>query len=212
MKNHLTIKQKKILSTILDLQQKLGKSPTLKEIYMAMKSDYSGISSIQRHVNTLKEKGYISNEKHQARSLELSLPEQIVNIPLVGSAPCGAPFLAIENIEAYIPYKKSLLRGDPKNYFFLQAVGDSMNKADISGKNIDSGDFVLVRKQQTADFGKRVVALIGDDATIKKLIKAEGHMRLEPESTNPDNKAIILFDNFSIQGEVVDVIKKEVDN
>lgn len=206
MNKSLTVKQKLVLATIQDLRAKLGKAPTLEEIREAL--DYAGISSVQRHVDALKKKGYLSNERYQARTLEVSLPEQMANIPLVGNVPCGVPFLAVENIEAYIPYSKSLLHGQPDDYFFLRAIGDSMNNAKISGKSIDSGDFVLVKKQPTADFGSRVVTLIGDEATIKKIVQGDGYVRLEPESTNPDNKPILLFDDFSVQGVVKDVIKK----
>lgn len=206
MNKSLTVKQKIVLATIQDLKTRIGKAPTLEEIREAL--NYSGISSVQRHVDALKKKGYITNERYQARTLEVSLPEQLVNIPLVGNVPCGVPFLAVENTEAYIPYNKSLLSGQPDDYFFLRAVGDSMNNAKISGKSIDNGDYVLVKKQSAADFGSRVVALIGDEATIKKIVRGDGYVRLEPESTNPDNKPILLFDDFSVQGIVVDVIRK----
>jgi len=207
MEKSLTAKQKLVLITIQDLRGKLGKAPTLEEIRKAL--GYSGISSVQRHVDALKKKGYLSNERYQARTLEVSLPAQKVNIPLLGNVSCGSPFLAIENIEAYIPYDKPALHGNVDGYFFLRAVGDSMNNTNVSGKTIDSGDFVLAKKQQTADFGNRVIALIGDEVTIKKIVCGEGCIRLEPESTNPENKPIILFDNFSVQGIVVDVIKKK---
>lgn len=207
MKKSLTAKQKLVLATIQDLKAKLGKAPTLEEIRKAL--DYSGISSVQRHIKALKNKNYLSSERYQARTLEVLLPEKMAKIPLVGNIPAGAPFLAIENIEAYIPYDISRLKGDSKDYFFLRAIGDSMNKSNINGKTIDDGDYVLVRKQVTADYGKRVVALIGNDATIKRLIKSDVGVSLEPESSNSSNKPILIFDDdFSIQGEVVDVIKK----
>jgi len=208
MEKSLTAKQKLIMATIQDLKAKLGKAPTLEEIRQAL--NYAGISSVQRHVNALKKKGVLSNERYQARTLEVTYPEQVVNIPLVGSVPCGTPFLAIENIEAYIPYNKSALRGDSGDYFFLRAVGDSMNNASISGKNIQDGDFVLVKKQQVANPGSPIVALIGDEATIKKITRDGVFVRLEPETTNLNNKPIVLFgeENFSIQGIVIDVIKK----
>lgn len=206
MDKSLTAKQKQVLVTIQDLRKKLGKAPTLEEIRKAL--DYSGISSVQRHVDALKKKGFLSNERYQARTLEVSLTQETINIPLVGNVACGTPLLAEENIEAYIPYKKTSLHGNPNDYFFLRAVGDSMNRANVSGKTIDNGDFVLIKKQQAADFGNRVVALIGNEATIKRMVKGEGFIRLEPESTNLDNKPIILFEDLSIQGIVKDVIKK----
>jgi repressor LexA len=202
MDQKLTKAQKKVVATIRDLIQKTGKAPTLEEIRKAM--GYSSIYSVQRHLAALKKKGVVSSEKHQSRSLELNLEsEEKINIPLVGNIAAGKPLLAEENIEAYIPYKKSELRGELKSYFFLRAVGDSMDKA-----GIDDGDFVLVRQQQTANVGKPVVALVGDEATVKKLKKGDGFYILEPESTNPQNKPLYLFEDFSIQGVVYDVIKK----
>lgn len=196
----LTSKQKIILATVRDLKAKLGNPPTLKEIKEAL--GYAGISSVQRHVNALKKKGYLQNEPYKTRTLEVSLPEQTVNIPLIGNIAAGTPILAQENVEAYIPYDRVRI-GDHKSYFFLRAIGDSMNKA-----GIDDGDFVLVRSQQTANVGEKVVALIGDEATIKKLQKGAGYYVLQPESTNPDNKPIYMFDDFSIQGVICDIVKK----
>jgi len=192
----LTPKQKIVLAAISLLTNQQGYPPTLEDLRVYLK--YPRISSVQRHTDELKKKGYIDS----ARGLALSQRNEHVQIPLVGNVACGQPLLATENIEAYVPYEKSKLSGDPTNYFFLRAVGDSMNKA-----GIDNGDFVLVKKQETADFGKRIVALIGDEATIKKLNKGDGFVVLEPESTNPQNKPIYLFEDFTIQGIVKDVVK-----
>lgn len=202
MRKSLTSKQKTVLSTINDLTHKKGTPPRLEDLRIALK--YPRISSVQRHTDALKEKGYLD----KTRGLSLPIASEKTQIPLVGNVACGMPLLATENIEAYITYDASRIRGSSDNYFFLRAVGDSMNAANISGKSIDDGDFVLIRKQQTANPGSRVVALIGDEATIKKMVPEDGHVRLQPESTNPKNKPLILFEDFSIQGVVEDVIKK----
>ncbi len=202
MRNPLTSKQKIVLSTINDLTHKKGYPPKLEELRIAL--NYTQISSVQRHTDALKEKGYID----KARGLSLPHSSEKIQIPLVGNVACGMPLLATENIEAYIPYDVSGIRGGVQDYFFLRAVGDSMNKTNIAGKTIEDGDYVLIKKQSTADFGSRVVALIGEEATIKKLARGEEGYRLEPESTNPANKPIYMFDDFSIQGVVSDVIKK----
>lgn len=202
MNKSLTAKQKLVLATIQDLRAKLGKPPTLEAIRKSL--DYSGTSSVQRHTDALKEKGYLGN----TRGLSLPLSDEKVQIPLVGSVACGVPLLATENIEAYIAYDGSKVLGNIQDYFFLRAIGDSMNETSVSGKTIDNGDFVLVRKQTTANPGDKIVALIGDEATIKKIVPVDGAIRLEPESTNPDNKPIYLFDDFSVQGVVTDVIKR----
>ncbi len=156
----ITPKQRIVLAAIRDLRRSTGKMPTLDEIRGHL--SYATVSSVQRHVDALKRKGYLDN-KHQGRPLQLA-HQHLANIPLVGNVACGAPLLAQENVEAYVSYDEEKLRGGHDEYFFLRAVGDSMNKA-----GIDDGDLVLVRKADVAEPGKRVVALIGDDATIKSL-------------------------------------------
>ena len=203
MNKKLTSKQKQVLSTIIDLTQKFGHEPTLEQVRSAL--DYTSTSSVQRHTDSLKELGYLS----KSRGLSLSDADQTVQIPLVGNVACGAPLLAIENIEAYIPYDSTGLRGNSDDYFFLRAVGDSMDATNVNGKTIDDGDYVLVKKQDYPDFGKRIVALIGENATIKRLKRGDGHIILEPESNNPANKPIYVFEEISVQGVAEDVIKKE---
>lgn len=202
MNKKLTSKQKQVLSTIIDLTQKLGHEPTLEQVRSAL--DYTSTSSVQRHTDSLKELGYLS----KSRGLSLSDTDKTVQIPLVGNVACGAPLLAIENIEAYIPYDSTGLRGNSDDYFFLRAVGDSMDATNVNGKTIDDGDYVLIKKQDYPDFGKRIVALIGENATIKRLKRGDGHIILEPESNNPANKPIYVFEEISVQGVAEDVIKK----
>lgn len=202
MTKPLTSKQKTALSTITDLIHKKGTSPTLEDLRSAL--GLAQLSSVQRHTNALKEKGYLKN----TRGISLPTQSSKVQIPLVGNVACGVPLLATENVEAYISYDASKIRGAAQDYFFLRAVGDSMNKANVSGKTIDDGDYVLVKKQSVADSGDRVVALIGDEATIKKLVPVDGAVRLEPESNNPSNKPIYLFEDFLVQGIATDVIKR----
>ncbi len=202
MNKNLTSKQKQVLATIIDLTQKLGQEPTLDQVRSAL--NYTSTSSVQRHTDSLKELGYLS----KSRGLSLPDDDRTVQIPLVGSVACGAPLLAIENIEAYIPYDTRDLRGKSDDYFFLRAVGDSMNATSVNGKTIDDGDYVLVKKQDYPDFGKRIVALIGENATIKRLKRGDGHIILEPESSNPANKPIYVFEEISVQGIAEDVIKK----
>jgi len=202
MKKFLTSKQKIVLSLIKDQASKNGIMPTLEELRVTL--GLSSVSSVQRHTDALKEKGYLEN----TRGLSLPNSSDKVQIPLVGNVACGAPLLAIENVEAYIPYDSSSIRGSADDYFFLRAVGDSMDATNVAGKTIEDGDFVLVQKQQMAEKGNRVVALIGENVTIKKFIPGNDFVRLEPETTNSANKPIFVFKNLSIQGVVKDVIKK----
>lgn len=201
MSDALTSKQKLILTTISDLTHKLGYPPTLEQVRVAL--GYPRVSSVQRHTDALKKKGYLAD----SRGISVPTVAKQVKIPLVGNVACGMPLLAVENIEAYVTYDASKIRGAASDYFFLRAVGDSMDNADINGKNIDNGDYVLVKKTNVPEFGKRVVALLGEEATIKKLQRNNGHIVLQPESTNPANKPILVFDDLLIQGNVVDVVK-----
>jgi repressor LexA len=193
----LTNRQKEVLSTIQELTLKMGFSPTLKEIrdYLG----YKNITSVQRHTEALKRKGYLVSDKHKPRSLVVKKDlKHKYNIPLVGVVTCGQPILAQENIEAYIPLE---VKGDPKDFFILRVIGDSMNKADIN-----NGDLVLIKKQVDAEPGDKVVALVGDEATIKIFKQEKDRVILEPRSTNPIHKPLYIFDNLEIQGKVVDVI------
>lgn len=209
MKKSLTHQQRRILNIIKDLTLELGKPPTLEEIRKASGLNY--ISSVQRHVEALKEKEYLNHVPNQSRSLSPSFSNnQKVNIPLIGNIAAGTPILAIENIEAYIPYEPSKYKFKSEDYFFLRAMGDSMNQSSIQGKTIDDGDFILVRKQNVAEPGEIIVALLGDEATVKKLTQGSDCYILKPQSSNSNNKPIYVFDDLTIQGIVVDVIKKGV--
>lgn len=195
----LTPKQKLVLAAIRELQTIVGRVPTLEEIRNHL--NYATVSSVQRHMDALKRKGYIQSEKHQSRTMRLA-HQHVASIPLVGNVACGTPLLAEENIEAHVAYDADSLRGGTEDYFFLRAIGDSMNKA-----GIEDGDLVLVRKANTAEPGQRIVALVGDDATVKKLAKDDGHWVLRPESTNPKHKDLIMAEEFSVQGVVADIVK-----
>lgn len=201
MENNLTQKQKLALSAISDYIQKNGRSPTLDELRKILQ--LKAISSVQRHLQALKKKGYLTTEKNKTRGIRPQLEiGKTVNIPLVGNIACGVPLLAEENVEGYIPVKKEKIKGDISNYFFLRAVGDSM---DLAG--IDNGDFVLVKKTNYAEPGSRIIALIGNEATIKKYTLEKGAIKLVPESSNPKNKPLYFFEDIIIQGTVYDVFK-----
>jgi len=127
--------------------------------------------------------------------------EKMISIPVLGNVASGHPLFAEENIETEISVSTNLIRTD-KNYFILRASGDSMNKA-----NIDDGDLVLIRKEQTAEDGDRVVALIDDEATIKEFRNNGDHIVLLPKSTTKEHQPIILTRDFKIQGIVESIIK-----
>ncbi len=125
----------------------------------------------------------------------------MVRVPLVGSAPCGNPLLGQENIEKEILVEKAKIRPGYK-YFILKVEGDSMNLA-----GINDADLVLCRQQAKADTGDRVVALLGDNVTIKMYDKKDGHRILLPKSTNKIHMPIIPEEDSVVQGVVQEVLK-----
>lgn len=197
----ITPKQKEVIKAIKELTELYGQSPTLEEIrdYLG----YANTSSVQRHTEALKTKQLLKSNPKKRRSFELiNNIMKYINIPLIGEVACGKPSYAEEDIEGYIPYKADKLRGSAKNYFFLRAVGDSMDRAGIS-----DGDYVLIRKDLAPQISDKVVALIGDEATIKILQKRGNDFVLEPKSSNSIHKPIYLFEETLIQGKVYDVKK-----
>lgn len=202
MRQQLTPKEQKILGYLTEYIKQKAQSPTLEEI--AYHFGYTSLTSVQRAIVSLEEKGKITRDKFQKRNISLVVEseDKTFPVPVVGVVACGSPILAIENVESYLPTDLHFLRGNPKDYFYLRASGDSMNKADI-----DDGDLVLIRQQTTAKTNDRVVALIDDHATIKKLETGNGYIALVPESTNPEHKPIVLREEFSIQGIVIQSFK-----
>ncbi len=128
---------------------------------------------------------------------------EMVGIPLVGSAPCGEPLLGENNIEEIVKVEKSKIKPGTR-YFILRASGDSMNKA-----GINDGDLVLCRYSEKGETGDRVVALLGDNVTIKMYDKKDGKRILLPKSTNSIHQPITPEEGDSVQGIVQEVIKRE---
>lgn len=211
MDSNLTSNQKQVLQYIRDFRRKNGLSPKLREIQEGLKK-FPSLNSIAFLLEGLEAKGYIKRIKGAERGIILmeSTNEIVANVPLVGSVACGVPLLAEENVEGYIPVETRLLHGNAKDYFFLRAIGDSMNKANIDGKSIEEGDLILVKKGSTPNNGDKIVALIGDEATVKVFKKGADFVALVPQSSNPANKPIILHSDFTIQGVVKAVYKKEM--
>lgn len=180
-----------------------GKVPTMRRLMTGLY--YKSPRSAMMLMDELEQQGFLKKREGGSYNFVRDLPQdesRTVNIPLVGSVPCGSPMLAEENIEAMIPVSVVLAKPGSK-YFLLHAVGDSMNNADIN-----DGDLVLVRQQETAESGQRVVALIDDEATIKEFYKNNNVVMLKPNSKNSDHQPIILTSAFRIQGIVVATIPK----
>jgi repressor LexA len=181
-----------------------GRAPLVRELMKELR--YSSPRSVSYVLEKLEAKGYISRPGRGQIRLKTDLPgsdshAQTVNVPLVGSAPCGTPVFAEENIECTYPVSTALAR-KPHRYFLLRATGDSMNE-----KGIHDGNLVLVRQQPTADNGDTVVALIDGEATIKEFHRQTHAVVLKPKSTNRQHQPIILTSDFQILGVVQSVFE-----
>lgn len=181
-----------------------GRAPSVRELMESL--GYKSPRSAQVILGRLEDKGIIKKTKPRGLQLvgdPISRQDtaKTVDVPLVGSVACGAPILAQENVEAYFPVSTALAKPGSKHYL-LRASGDSMNAVGIS-----DGDLVLVRQQQDAEEGEKVVALIDDEATIKEFHRAKDAVILKPRSRNKSHKPIIVSDDFLIQGVVVATIR-----
>lgn len=181
-----------------------GKPPSVRELMEVL--GYRSPRSAAEVLRRLTALGFVNRRGDGRLQLLKDLPEhdahaRTVSVPLVGAAPCGAPLLAEQNIQATIPVSTRLAKPSHR-YFFLRADGDSMNKA-----GIEDGDLMLVQQQVTAENGDRVVALIDDEATVKVLRRGLGAIILEPRSTNKAHKPILVTSDFQIQGVVVATVR-----
>lgn len=201
----LTTKQQFVLRLIEDSIKKTGSAPTVREIQAEI--GCSSPMGVVSHLKSLERKGYIKRLEGKKRGIVLRSGEassdDMVQLPLVGNVACGMPIWAEELIEDYIPISTKLVRGNTEDAFILRAEGDSMNLA-----GIDDGDFIIVKKQNYAEDGDKIIALIGTEATAKTLKKLKDHVEFHPMSSNPKHKPIIPeMGTFMIQGKIVGVIK-----
>lgn len=173
-----------------------GAAPTTYEMAAALGI---GQATVTRYLRTMREAGVIEQDGPRSISTRRSRREaaESCRVPLLGSVACGLPMLAEENIEEYVRLPASLL--GPGTFFALRAKGDSMVNA-----GIDDGDLVLVRQQNTAEYDQIVVALVNDEATLKRFRPGGGIIRLHAE--NPAY-ADILVESCLVQGVAVKVIR-----
>ncbi|MEW5993317.1 MAG: transcriptional repressor LexA [Candidatus Zixiibacteriota bacterium] len=201
MKKPLTEKQRAVLEFIQEQIAGRGQPPTVREI--GRRFGIRSTNGVRTHLTALIKKGYLKKERLISRGLELTRSlAGVGRVPLVGSVPAGLPIDAIENVEGEIAVDTTFLpKGDT---FTLKVSGDSMKNAGIL-----DGDLVIVRKQQVAQKGDIVVAIIGGEATVKRYVPSGRTIRLQPE--NEDYEPIIVQQRsgeFRIAGKVVGLLRK----
>jgi repressor LexA len=200
----LGIKAREALRHIRNFLMQHGRMPSIRELMKEMK--YKSPLSPMLLLNELAANDFLEKKPDGSYILlkDLTAREsaRTVAIPLVGTASCGMPILAQENIEAMIPVSTNLAKPG-STYFLLRARGDSMNEV-----GINNGDLILVKQQPTASNGQNVVALIDDEATVKEYQHKGNFVTLLPRSNNKTLQPIILTQDFKIQGVVVAIIPK----
>ncbi len=206
MAKGLTRRQEEILDFVVSRVRDEGFPPTLKEI--AERFGLASANAARDHVLALERKGFLkrTGEKSRALSLDPSLRAAPAAIPrgwpLVGVVPAGSPVLAEENFEGYVDLNELFGRGD--GTFLLKVRGESM-----IGAGINDGDLVVVRTQDRVASGEIGVALVGGEATVKRLFHEEGTWRLQPE--NPAMDPIRVWDGdpeFRVAGKVIGVVRR----
>lgn len=197
----LTPRQKEILGYIKREVLKKGYPPSVREIGQAV--GLSSSSTVHGHLGKLESKGYIRRDPTKPRAIELVndrdlIRKEIINVPIVGRVTAGEPILAVENIEDFFPMPRDF--ANYEQVFMLRVRGDSMINAGIL-----DGDYVVVKQQEHAENGDVVVALMEDEATVKRFFREADHIRLQPE--NP-NLSPIRSADVQILGKVVGVFRK----
>ena len=212
--NSLNKREKSILKYIEKQIKKNGYPPSVREIGQAV--GLKSTATVHGYLAALEKKGYIKKESQKGRTLKLlkggALEEatqetfekdfysnrEMVNVPIIGKITAGEPILAVENVTDTFPIPLDFV-GNSES-FMLVVRGESMIEAGIL-----SGDYILVRKQNTAINGEIVVALIEDEATVKTFYKEQDHIRLQPENSTMEP---IIVTNCEILGKFTGVFRK----
>ena len=209
-------KREKAILKFIEKQIKLkGYPPSVREIGKAV--GLRSTATVHGYLNQLEEKGYIKKETQKGRTLKLlkggalegqtEMEEttkplysgrEMVDVPVIGKITAGEPILAVENITDTFPIPVDFV-GNFES-FMLTVRGESIIEAGIL-----DGDYILVKRQNTANNGDIVVALIGDEATVKTFYKEKDHIRLQPQNSTMDP---IIVPNCEILGKVGGVFRK----
>jgi repressor LexA len=197
-------KQRQILQVIEEAVRSQGYPPTVREIGAAV--GLSSPASVQGHLSALESMGYVRRGSAKRRALEVVRQQgdagcegaSVVRLRMLGRVAAGAPLLAEENMEDFVDVPTFL--SSAGKCFALRVAGDSMVKAGIL-----DGDLVVVRQQENADDGDIVVALLGDEATVKRFYREADRIRLQPEN---DAMQPIYARDPRVVGKVTGVLRR----
>jgi repressor LexA len=199
---NLTKRQKEIFEFIKSYSDGHGYPPTVRDIGKAI--GLTSSSTVHAHLSNLEKVGLLRRDPSKPRAIEVLVDKAKAalpgpsGLPVVGAVAAGQPVLAEENIEEYVSVPD--IAGGDEGEFILRVRGDSMKDAGIFAE-----DHVVVRSQDTAADGEIVVALVGEEATVKRFFKEADHVRLQPE--NEDFEPIRARD-VKVLGRVVGVFRR----
>lgn len=196
--------QERILAYIQNEISSRGYAPSVREIGEAV--GLKSTSTVHGHLQRLEKKGLLHRDAMKPRAMGLSFSateeenaiSNVCAIPVVGRVAAGIPILAEENVEEMLALPTDLI-GEGQ-HFILQVRGESMIQAGIL-----NGDYIVVRSQPEASNGEIIVAMVDDEATVKRFYKEDGHFRLQPEN---DAMAPIIVNEVTILGRVVSLLRK----
>ena len=198
---NLTKRQQEIFDFVKRYVGEHGYPPTVRDIGKAI--GLTSSSTVHAHLANLEKLGLLRRDPTKPRAIEVLVDKakaavSPVGLPVVGQVAAGQPVLAEENIEEYVTVPE--IAGGDEGEFVLRVKGDSMVKAGIF-----EGDYVVVRPQATAADGEIVVALVGEEATVKRFFREAEHVRLQPEN---DSLEPILTRDVQVLGRVVGVCRR----
>lgn len=176
---NLTEKEKEVYKFISECLEKNGYAPSVRDVCAAV--GMKSTSSVHEYIRRLEAKGYIRKSSGKSRALTIeggvqSESAKMKKVPILGRVTAGQPILAVENYEGYVDFPVTMAKGKA-NLFALRVMGESMIEAGIL-----DGDIVVVESKQYADNGEIVVAMIDDEATVKRFFRDNGRIRLQPEN------------------------------
>ena len=210
-KKALTDKQGKVLAFVEDYIRDAGYPPSLRDI--CARFGIKSPKNARKHLDSLEKKGFIRRRPGLSRAIEVleaganivtDAVRETVSVPLVGMVKAGSPHLAVQDISGHVALDKSFFGGNLKEgAFLLQAEGESMIEA-----GIDDGDCLLIAPTATAESGEIVIAMVGDEATVKRLREVGGRIFLVPENREMESLDVTGRTDFSVIGRVTAIIKK----
>ena len=195
--NNLTQKEREIFEYISDCLQKNGFAPSVRDICAEV--GIKSTSSVHEFLRRLEAKGFIRKSSGKSRALSIqndgkSESGKMKRVPILGKVTAGQPILAVENHDGYVDFPATMARGKA-NLFALRVMGESMIEAGIL-----DGDIVVVESVRYADDGEIVVAMIEDEATVKKFYRDKGRIRLQPANRTMDP---IYAKEVTVLGKVI---------